>query len=544
MGSVYAGQLMYYPAHPSEHLGYIVKQWLIQTGHSTRIVLALPPKLVHTMITTLKDEWFGNIRADLLAGLVVALALIPEAIAFSIIAGVDPRVGLYASFCIAVVIAFVGGRPGMISAATGAMALVMVTLVKEHGLDYLLAATMLTGVLQLLAGFLKLGELMRFVSRSVVTGFVNALAILIFMAQLPELTEVTWHVYAMTASGLGIIYLFPRLPLIGKAIPSPLVCIISLTGISIFLGLDIRTVGDMGDLPDTLPLFLLPDIPVNLDTLLIILPYSVGLAVVGLLESLMTATIVDDLTDTPSDRNKECKGQGIANVVSGCFGGMAGCAMIGQSIINVKSGGRGRLSTLTAGSVLIIMVVFLDSWLQQIPMAALVAVMIMVSIGTFSWVSIRDLRKNPMSSNIVMISTVVVVVATHNLAIGVFVGVLLASLFFAHKIGRFMVVKADPDPELGAQTYQVIGQVFFASSEQFIAAFDFKEAVEQVVIDLSLAHFWDVTSVAALDKVVIKFRREGAEVTIHGMNAATETVVDKFGIHNDPAEVEKLMGGH
>ncbi len=544
MGSVYAGQLMYYPAHPSEHLGYIVKQWLIQTGHSTRIVLALPPKLVNTMITTLKDEWFGNIRADLLAGLVVALALIPEAIAFSIIAGVDPRVGLYASFCIAVVIAFVGGRPGMISAATGAMALVMVTLVKEHGLDYLLAATMLTGVLQLLAGFLKLGELMRFVSRSVVTGFVNALAILIFMAQLPELTEVTWHVYAMTASGLGIIYLFPRLPLIGKAIPSPLVCIISLTGISIFLGLDIRTVGDMGDLPDTLPLFLLPDIPVNLDTLLIILPYSVGLAVVGLLESLMTATIVDDLTDTPSDRNKECKGQGIANVVSGCFGGMAGCAMIGQSIINVKSGGRGRLSTLTAGSVLIIMVVFLDSWLQQIPMAALVAVMIMVSIGTFSWVSIRDLRKNPMSSNIVMISTVVVVVATHNLAIGVFVGVLLASLFFAHKIGRFMVVKADPDPELGAQTYQVIGQVFFASSEQFIAAFDFKEAVEQVVIDLSLAHFWDVTSVAALDKVVIKFRREGAEVTIHGMNAATETVVDKFGIHNDPAEVEKLMGGH
>ena len=544
MGSVYAGQLMYYPAHPSEHLGYIVKQWLIQTGHSKRIVLALPPKLVHTMITTLKDEWFGNIRADLLAGLVVALALIPEAIAFSIIAGVDPRVGLYASFCIAVVIAFVGGRPGMISAATGAMALVMVTLVKEHGLDYLLAATMLTGVLQLLAGFLKLGELMRFVSRSVVTGFVNALAILIFMAQLPELTEVTWHVYAMTASGLGIIYLFPRLPLIGKAIPSPLVCIISLTGISIFLGLDIRTVGDMGDLPDTLPLFLLPDIPVTLDTLLIILPYSVGLAVVGLLESLMTATIVDDLTDTPSDRNKECKGQGIANVVSGCFGGMAGCAMIGQSIINVKSGGRGRLSTLTAGSVLIIMVVFLDSWLQQIPMAALVAVMIMVSIGTFSWVSIRDLRKNPMSSNIVMISTVVVVVATHNLAIGVFVGVLLASLFFAHKIGRFMVVKADPDPELGAQTYQVIGQVFFASSEQFIAAFDFKEAVEQVVIDLSLAHFWDVTSVAALDKVVIKFRREGAEVTIHGMNEATETVVDKFGIHNDPAEVEKLMGGH
>ena len=480
----------------------------------------------------------------MLAGLVVALALIPEAIAFSIIAGVDPRVGLYASFCIAVVIAFVGGRPGMISAATGAMALVMVTLVRDHGLQYLLAATVLTGCLQIVAGYLKLGELMRFVSRSVVTGFVNALAILIFMAQLPELTNVTWHVYALTGAGLGIIYLFPRLPLIGKAIPSPLVCIVSLAALCMLLGIDVRTVGDMGDLPDTLPVFLIPEIPLNLATLLTILPYSVALAVVGLLESLMTATIVDDLTDTTSDRNRECRGQGIANVVTGFFGGMAGCAMIGQSIINVKSGGRCRLSTLTAGTVLIVMVVFLDSWLQRIPMAALVAVMIMVSIGTFSWVSVRDLRRNTLSSNIVMISTVAVVVATHNLAIGVFVGVLLASLFFAHKIGRFMVVKTEAEPTMGERTYRVIGQVFFASSEQFIAAFDFREAVERITIDLSQAHFWDITSVAALDKVVIKFRREGAEVTIHGMNAATETVVDKFGIHNDPDEVEKLMGSH
>ena len=474
----------------------------------------------------------------------VALALVPEAIAFSIIAGVDPRVGLYASFCIAVVIAVVGGRPGMISAATGAMALVMVTLVKEHGLQYLLAATLLTGLLQIIAGLLKLGELMRFVSRSVVTGFVNALAILIFTAQLPELTNVTWPVYAMTAAGLAIIYGFPRLPLVGKTIPSPLVCIITMTAVAIGLDLDIRTVGDMGDLPDTLPVFLFPDVPLTLETLWIILPYSVGLAVVGLLESLMTATIVDDLTDTASDRNRECRGQGIANLVAGCFGGMAGCAMIGQSVINVKSGGRGRLSTLTAGSVLIVMVVFLDSWLQRIPMAALVAVMIMVSIGTFSWVSIRDLRRNPISSNVVMIATVIVVVATHNLAIGVFVGVLLASLFFAHKIGRFMVVKTDAEAASGTRTYRVVGQVFFASSEQFVSAFDFKEAVESVVIDLSQAHFWDVTSVAALDKVVIKFRREGAEVTIHGMNEATETVVDKFGIHNDPEEVAKLMGEH
>ncbi len=492
----------------------------------------------------MKRDWFSNIRGDVLAGIVVALALIPEAIAFSIIAGVDPKVGLYASFCIAVVIAFVGGRPGMISAATGAMALLMVTLVKEHGLEYLLVATLLTGVLQILAGYLKLGSLMRFVSRSVVTGFVNALAILIFMAQLPELTDVTWHVYAMTAAGLGIIYLFPYVPTIGKIIPSPLVCIVSMTILAIILGLDIRTVGDMGELPDTLPIFLWPDVPLNMETLMIVLPYSMGLAVVGLLESMMTATIVDDLTDTTSDKNRECKGQGIANIGAGLFGGMAGCAMIGQSIINVKSGGRGRLSTFVAGLFLIILVVFLDEWVRQIPMAALVAVMIMVSIGTFSWSSITDLRKLPLSSNIVMISTVIVVVATHNLAIGVFVGVLLATLFFSNKIGRYMVVNSHYSEQKNVRTYEVVGQVFFASAEQFVNQFDFKEAAETVVIDLTHAHFWDITAVTSLDKVVIKFRREGATVDIVGMNEATTTVVDKFGVHNDPKEVEKLFGGH
>ncbi|MFP3362697.1 SulP family inorganic anion transporter [Pseudoalteromonas sp. SIMBA_148] len=496
------------------------------------------------MFDHVKRDWLSNVRGDVLAGIVVALALIPEAIAFSIIAGVDPKVGLYASFCIAVIIAFVGGRPGMISAATGAMALLMVTLVKDHGLEYLLVATLLTGVLQIFAGFLKLGELMRFVSRSVVTGFVNALAILIFMAQLPELTNVTWHVYAMTAAGLGIIYLFPYIPTIGKILPSPLVCIVVITLVSIFLGLDIRTVGDMGELPDTLPIFLWPDVPLTLETLQIVLPYSIGLAVVGLLESMMTATIVDDLTDTMSDRNKECKGQGIANIGAGLFGGMAGCAMIGQSIINVKSGGRGRLSTFIAGLFLIIMVVFLDEWLRLIPMAALVAVMIMVSIGTFSWTSVKDLRKNPLSSNVVMISTVIVVVATHNLAIGVLVGVLLATLFFANKIGRFMVVKTKHDESNDKITYEVVGQVFFASAEQFIASFDFKNAVSNVVIDLTHAHFWDITGVSSLDKVVIKFRREGATVSIIGMNSATETVIDKFGVHNNPEEVEKLLGGH
>jgi SulP family sulfate permease len=491
-----------------------------------------------------KQDWLGNIRGDLLAGTVVALALIPEAIAFSIIAGVDPKVGLYASFCIAVITAFVGGRPGMISAATGAMALLMVTLVKDHGLQYLLAATLLTGVLQIIGGYLKIGSLMSFVSRSVVTGFVNALAILIFMAQLPELTHVTWHVYAMTAAGLAIIYLFPYIPVIGKSLPSPLVCIVALTCVAISLNLDIRTVGDMGQLPDALPVFLWPEVPLTLETLQIVFPYSAGLAMVGLLESLMTATIVDDLTDTPSDKNRECKGQGLANIGAGLLGGMAGCAMIGQSVINIKSGGRGRLSTLTAGTFLLIMVVFLDEWISRIPMAALVAVMIMVSIGTFSWRSIVNLKQHPLSTNIVMVATVIVVVWTHNLAAGVFVGVLLASLFFANKISHFMYVDSELDEESHTRTYHVIGQVFFNSADKFCAAFDFKEAVDKVVIDLHRAHFWDISAVSALDKVVIKFRREGADVEMIGLNEASTTIIDRFGIHDKPEEIEKIMGGH
>lgn len=488
-----------------------------------------------------RQDWFGNIRGDLLAGLVVALALIPEAIAFSIIAGVDPKIGLYASFCIAVVIAIVGGRPGMISAATGAMALLMVTLVKEHGLQYLLAATLLTGFFQIIAGYLRLGSLMRFVSRSVVTGFVNALAILIFMAQLPELTNVGWQVYAMTAAGLAIIYLFP---LINKTIPSPLVCILVLTAVSMWLELDIRTVGDMGQLPDTLPLFLWPDVPFNWETLLIILPYSLPLAVVGLLESMMTATIVDDLTDTTSDKNRECKGQGIANIVAGLFGGMAGCAMIGQSVINVKSGGRGRLSTFFAGGALLLMVVFLSDWVSQIPMAALVAVMIMVSIGTFSWESVTNLKKHPLSTSCVMLITVIVVVFTHNLALGVFAGVLLASLFFANKVAHFLRVDSTIDYAGSTRHYAVKGQVFFASSQRFNQYFDFKEVLEKVTIDLTHAHFWDITAVSALDKVVIKFRREGTAVEVIGLNEASATIVDRFGVHDKPEEVEKLLNGH
>ena len=491
-----------------------------------------------TVLSSLRRDWLSNVRGDVLAGLVVALALVPEAIAFSIIAGVDPKVGLYASFSIAVIIAFAGGRPGMISAATGAMALVMVTLVKEHGLQYLLAATVLTGVLQIAAGLLRLGSLMRFVSRSVITGFVNALAILIFLAQLPELTNVGWQVYAMTAAGLLIIYGFPY---ITRAVPSPLVTIVVLTAVSLALGLEIRTVGDMGTLPDSLPVFLLPDVPLDLQTLGIVLPYSATLAVVGLLESMMTAAIVDDLTDTDSNKNRECVGQGVANIATGFIGGMAGCAMIGQSVINVKSGGRGRLSTLLAGLFLLVFVVFLGAWVKQIPMAALVAVMVMVSIGTFNWGSIRNLRAHPPSSSVVMVATVVVTVATHDLAKGVFVGVLLSGIFFAHKVGRVLRVDRSSEEAADTRTYSVVGQVFFASSESFVGAFDFKEVVRKVRIDVSRAHFWDITAVSALDKVVLKLKREGTDVEVVGLNEASSTLVDRFAIHDKKGAVEQLM---
>lgn len=480
-----------------------------------------------------------NIRNDLLAGLVVALALIPEAIAFSVIAGVDPKVGLYASFCMATVIAFAGGRPGMISAATGAMALLMVTLVKDHGLQYLLAATVLTGVLQVVAGWFRLGSLMRFVSRSVITGFVNALAILIFMAQLPELTGVSWEAYAMVGAGLAIIYLFPYLT---KSVPSPLVAITVLTVVSIGLGLDIRTVGDMGQLPDTLPMFLLPDVPLSWETLWIIFPVSATLAVVGLLESMMTASIVDDLTDSSSNKNRECVGQGIANITSGFIGGMAGCAMIGQSVINVKSGGRGRLSTLVAGVFLLLMVVYIGDWVARIPMVALVAVMIMVAIGTFNWASIRNLREHPKSSNVVMIATVVVVVATHDLAKGVLVGVLLSGFFFAHQVGQILHIGWKSENQGRLRTYIITGQVFFASAERFVNSFDFKEVIEKVRIDVSRAHFWDLTAVSALDKVILKFRREGTEVEVIGLNEASATMVDRFAVHDKPDVVEQVMG--
>jgi SulP family sulfate permease len=488
-------------------------------------------------LSSLKSEWLGNIRGDLLSGLVVALALIPEAIAFSIIAGVDPKVGLYASFSIAVITAIVGGRPAMISAATAAVAVLVVSLVKEHGLQYLLAATVLAGLIQIAAGFLRLGNVMRFVSKSVMTGFVNALAILIFMAQLPELIGVTWITYVMVAAGLGIIY---GLPYLTRAVPSPLICILVLTTISMLLGLNVRTVGDMGELPSTLPFFLWPDVPLNVTTLMIILPYSIAIAAVGLLESLMTAQIVDDLTDTSSDKNRECVGQGVANFVTGFIGGMAGCAMIGQSIINVKSGGRGRLSSFCAGIFLLILIVALGDWVREIPMPALVAIMIMVSIGTFSWVSLSNLKTHPRSSSVVMLATVAGVVFTHNLAIGVLIGVLLSGIFFAWKIAQLFGVSSTLSEDGKHRTYIVEGQLFFASADAFTASFDFKEALEKVVIDVSRAHIWDISSVAALDMVVLKFRRDGAEVQITGLNKASETIVDTLAFHDKPDAMNKL----
>lgn len=488
------------------------------------------------------QEWFCNPRRDVIAGTVVALALIPEAIAFSIIAGVDPKVGLYASFCIAVVIAFIGGRAGMISAATGAMAVLLVSLVRDHGLEYLLPTTVLTGLLQIVAGAFKLGNLMRFVSRSVVTGFVNALAIIIFMAQLPQFNDQGLLMYGMVAAGLAIIYGLPRLT---TTVPSPLVCIVVLTAASMSMGLNetLKTVGDMGDLPSTLPVFLLPDVPLNFGTLQIIFPFALSLAIVGLLESLMTSTIIDDFTDTSSNKNTECSGQGIANIISGLFGGMAGCAMIGQSVINVQSGGRGRLSTFAAGLILLILIVLMGDWVSQIPMAALVSVMIMVSIGTFSWSSIKELRVHHRTSSIVMIATVLTTVLSHNLAYGVGVGVLLSALFFAYKVSGQLDIESALEISKKERTYTVRGQLFFVSAGSFAEAFDFREVIDSVRIDVSQAHFWDLSSIHALDRVVLKFRREGTEVDLFGMNEASRTLILKVAKYDQSTTVNE-SGGH
>ena len=491
-------------------------------------------------LNTLRREWLSNPRGDILAGIVVALALIPEAIGFSIIAGVDPKVGLYASFSIAVICALTGGRPGMISAATAAIAVLVVPLVRDYGVEYLFAATILMGVLQLIAGFLRLDLLMQFVSRSVVTGFVNALAILIFMAQIPQLVDVNWITYPLVAGGLAVIYLFPYLT---KAVPSPLVAIVVLTALTFALGWEVNTVGDMGQLPDAPPHFFIPNVPFTLETLQIIFPFSLTMAAVGLLESMMTAQIVDDLTDTPSDKAQESKAQGLANFVTGFFGGMGGCAMIGQSVINVKSGGSTRLSTFVAGTFLLFLIVVLGPFVSQIPMPSLVAVMIMVSIGTFSWKSIRDLRIHPWQSSVVMVVTVVVVVWTHDLAQGVAAGVILSGLFFASKVRGLFHVTSSLSEDGRTRTYNVSGEVFFASTERFADAFDFKEVLDAVVIDVSNAHFWDISAVGILDKAILKFRREGARVDVIGLNEKSAMMVQRFGEH-DKVDADSVSAGH
>ncbi|WHY88673.1 SulP family inorganic anion transporter [Neobacillus novalis] len=487
-------------------------------------------------VSTIKYEWFGNIKGDILSGTVVALALIPEAIAFSIIAGVNPMVGLYASFCIALVIAFVGGRPAMISAATGATALLMGGLVKDHGLQYLLAATILTGMIQIIFGSVKVARLMKFIPRSVMVGFVNSLAILIFMAQLTHFKGQSWVMYAMVAGGLAIIYLFPR---ITKAVPSPLVAIIIITIISVATGAHVNTVGDLGHLSQSLPSFFIPNVPINLETLRIIFPYSLGIAVVGLIESLLTAQIVDDLTDTGSDKNKEARGQGIANIVSGLFGGMAGCAMIGQSGINVKSGGRGRLSTFWAAVFLLILIIALNDVLVKIPMAALVAVMFMVCIGTFDWSSLKKLPIMPKSETVVMVVTVVTVVATDNLSIGVFIGVILSAIFFASKISK-VEIKTISRKGSYKKIYQVSGQLFFASVTDFVNQFDFKEDITEIDIDFSNAHLWDDSAIGAIDKIVLKYQQNRVKVNLIGLNLDSTKLLGRLSVHTSPSALKKV----
>ncbi|WP_127532697.1 SulP family inorganic anion transporter [Paenibacillus kobensis] len=478
------------------------------------------------MLNAIKSSWLGNTRADVLSGMTVALALIPEAIAFSIIAGVNPMVGLYASFTIAIVIAFAGGRPGMISAATGAMALLMVTLVKDYGLEYLFAATILTGILQFILGLLKFGRLVTFIPQSVMTGFVNALAILIFMTQLVHFTDAGWMMYVLVGVTLVIIYGLPRLT---KAIPSALAAIVIVSIITFAFGIDVRTVGDMGHIVSTLPSFHLPDVPVSWDMLKTIFPYSLSLAIVGITESLLTASLLDEMTATGSDKNREIRGQGIANIVTGLFGGMAGCAMIGQSVINTKSGGRKRLSTLIAGVFLIILIMALSGVVEQIPMAALVGVMFMVCFGTFDWKALRSLHRVPRSDALVMLVTVAIVVATHDLSKGVLAGVIISAVVFAWRAAQIRAerkISAAGDSVI----YVIQGPLFFATTTQFNNLFNYEQDSANVHIDFSRSHVWDQSAVAAISKVTAKYAERGASVRCIGLNTESQSLIDRIGL--------------
>jgi SulP family sulfate permease len=485
------------------------------------VVPAPTPEQLQSVRGTLRSP--RRLKTEVLGGLVVALALIPEAIAFSIIAGVDPRIGLFASFTMAVTIAFVGGRPAMISAATGAVALVIAPLVRSHGLDYLVAAVILAGILQIILGLSGVARLMRFIPRSVMVGFVNALAILVFLSQVPELIGVPWLVYPLAALGLLIVFGLPRLT---TAVPAPLVAIVVLTLITVLAAVAVPTVGDKGALPESLPVLFVPNVPFTLETLQVIFPFALASACVGLLESLMTAKLVDDVTDTRSSKTREAWGQGVANVVTGCFGGMGGCAMIGQTMINVKaSGARTRISTFLAGVFLLILVVVLGDIVSLIPMAALVAVMIFVSVATFNWHSIRPatLKALPKSETLVMVSTVAGVVTTHNLAIGVGVGVLVAMVLFARRVAHFVTVERTVTEVDGVRlaTYRVNGELSFASSNELYTRFEYALDPEQVIIDLHASHLWDASTIAALDAITEKYRNHGKDVRIVGLNDAS-----------------------
>jgi len=478
-------------------------------------------------VAAIKQQWFSNVRGDILSGMTVALALIPEALAFSIIAGVDPMVGLYASFCMAIVIAFTGGRPAMISAATGAMALLMIDLVKNHGVEYLFAATILTGIIQLVLGILKVGRFLSFLPQTVMFGFVNALGILIFTAQLQHFKGANWAMYAMVAGTLLIVYVFP---LVTKLVPAPLVAIVFMTAVAIFGGgFGLKTVGDMGEITRTLPFLHFPTVELSLQTLLIILPYSLPLAIVGLLESLLTATVLDDMTDTDSNKNKEARGQGLANIVTGLFGGMAGCAMIGQSVINVKSGGRGRLSTLIAGVFLLFLIMVLGDVVKQIPMAALVGVMFMVAVGTFDWQSVKDIHKYPISDSVVMIATVVVVLLTHNLALGVMVGIVISTVVLGWKMARLTIVREEESDRI---VYYINGPLFFATTTAFVNAFHYEGEQMTIVIDFSNSYVWDQSAMLAVAKVVGKYENNNKKVVLQGMNSATQKAMGRIGLES------------
>ncbi|APW40639.1 sodium-independent anion transporter [Rhodoferax koreense] len=472
-----------------------------------------------------RAQWAPSIPRELMAGAVATFALIPEVIAFSFVAGVDPAVGLFASFVISIVIAFAGGRPAMVSAAAGSVALVAAPLVQAHGVPYLFAAGLLAGAMQILFGWLKLGVLLRFVSGSVRTGFVNALAILIFSAQMPHLIGANGATWVMVALGLVVIYGLPR---ITTAVPSPLVCIVVLTLVGRWLQLPLKTVADLGLLPDALPAFALPSVPFSMETLRLVALPAFAIAMVGLLESLMTASVVDELTDTPSAKNRECSGLGLANVAASLFGGIAGCGMIGQTVSNVRYGGRGRLSTLFAGAFLLVLMVLLKPWVAQVPVAALVAIMVMVSASTLDWGSARAMLRHPKLSSLVMLATVAVTVATDNLAAGVAVGVVLSGVFFTFKVSRLLTVTRTGDETL---TYRISGQVFFASADLLVDAFDVREVEGRLVtIDLSQAHFWDITAVTALDKICQRLRKHGSKVEVLGMNDHSRALVSKLDL--------------